>query len=65
MELSQALIHMGYILDASKEVATAMQALRNAYTDDQWIEIEDRYPLIAELASACAGLEDCLDGNGP
>lgn len=65
MQLVNSLIHLAHVVDASASVATAMQAIRDAYSDADWAVIEDAHPLIAELASACASLEDCLEGNGP
>lgn len=65
MNLASSLIHLAHVVEASAAVANAMQAIRDAYSDAQWAVIEDAHPLIAELASACASLEDCLEGNGP
>ena len=65
MNLSSSLIHLAHVVNAGAGVATAMQAIRDAYNDTDWAVIEDAHPLIADLASACASLEDCLDGNGP
>lgn len=65
MSLANSLLHLAQVVDASAGVANAMQALRDAYSDEEWSAIEESHPLIAELASACASLEDCLEGNGP
>jgi hypothetical protein len=65
MSLANSLIHLAHVVEASADVANAMQAIRDAYSDAQWAVIEDAHPLIAELVSACASLEDCLEGNGP
>ena len=65
MSLANSLLHLAQVVDASAGVANAMQALRDAYSDEEWSAIEEAHPLIAELASACASLEDCLEGNGP
>lgn len=65
MDFTNSLIHLGYVVDAGARVATAMQAIRERYSDDEWDAIEEAHPVIAELVSACASLEDCLEGNGP
>lgn len=65
MELANALLHLAHVVDAGAGVASAMEAIRAGYSDDEWEALEDAHPLIAELVSACVTLEDCLEGNGP
>lgn len=65
MNLTDSLIHLARVVDAGAHVATAMQAIRERYSDDEWDAIEEAHPLIAELVNACTELEDCLEGNGP
>ena len=59
-DLSGALETLGELLDDAREIVAALRAMREAYTHEQWEEMEDTHPTIIYLTCTCADLEATL-----
>ena len=59
-DLSGALETLGELLDDAREVVAALRAMREAYTDDQWEQMESNHPAIVTLIISCVELEATL-----
>jgi|LauGreDrversion4_2_1035121.scaffolds.fasta_scaffold121108_4 hypothetical protein len=57
MDIANALIKLAELHDAAAEIPALLQALRDAYSDDEWEAMEAQHPRVADLISACCDIE--------
>jgi hypothetical protein len=49
MDIANALIKLAELHDAAAEIPALLQALRDAYSDDEWEAMEAQHPRVADL----------------
>lgn len=61
MNLTTALVQMASVLDEARTVAQAVQAAREAYTDEELDAVLTAHPALDALFSACIDLEAAIE----
>ena len=61
MDIATALLQLAELHDAAAEIPALLEALRAAYSDEEWEAMEDAHPAIAALVSACCDIEAAVD----
>ena len=61
MDIATALLQLAELHDAAAEIPALLEALRAAYSDEEWEAMEESHPAIAALVSACCDIEAAVD----
>jgi hypothetical protein len=61
MTIPAALLQLAALHEAAAEIPELLQALRAAYSNEEWAVMEEQHPTVADLISACCGIEDALE----
>ena len=61
MPLATTLLSIAKLADASAEMLPLLVEVREAYTDDEWEELEEAHPALCGLVGACADIEAALE----
>jgi hypothetical protein len=64
MDITTALAQIEALHEASAALVEHLQALRAAYTDDQYEALEEQHPAVADLISACCDVEAAMESDG-
>lgn len=62
MDITNALIQIAELHDAAAAIPALLQALRAAYSEEEWEALEEQHPTVADLVSACCDIEAAVEG---
>lgn len=60
MDIPEALEKLTELHEAAAEIPALLEALRAAYSDEEWEAIEEAHPTVADLIAACCDIEAAI-----
>jgi hypothetical protein len=61
MSLATHLLRIAQLADSASAMLPALAAVRAAYSDSEWSQLEEAHPAIADLVAACCDVEAAVE----
>jgi hypothetical protein len=61
MSLATNLLRIALLADSASALLPRLTAVRAAYSDSEWQQLEEAHPEIADLVAACCDIEAAVE----